>query len=300
MNCSRCQAELPISATHCPHCGLPVRQGQAVAFSYLPAGAPPWPTTVPQKLPFLPESADVQPAQGARTSQITKPSRSLRSVLIAVAVIVLVPILGSAFTLGMLYMKGDFPPSAKPTPRSSIPARTATPQPSQAQGDVLPTPTSFRKESVSDLNLSLQYPSDWQAEAPSKSTNGITVSIHPPQQQIPVDFQAERFADTLTASIKGPDDVNQNFISGVTSQYSGTNLQIVTPSDPQPTIGGTKWSEQDATFTTSNGAKIHIITFTVLHNKAYYNILVLTNNAIHAEAMKKYIQPMLDSLQFLS
>src|SRR5579883_896807 len=53
MQCSRCLTELPDATTYCSNCGSFLRSdptGASTVFSYLPAGAPPWPTTVPQNL----------------------------------------------------------------------------------------------------------------------------------------------------------------------------------------------------------------------------------------------------------
>ncbi len=110
MTCSHCQAELPDSATTCHQCGTATQQGQPTTFSYLPVGTPPWPTTVPARLPYGLESPSVAPVTSATTSQTGKPRRSARSVLLAIAVLVLIPILGSAFTLPILYLYGDLFP----------------------------------------------------------------------------------------------------------------------------------------------------------------------------------------------
>jgi hypothetical protein len=106
MTCSHCQAELPDSAATCPQCGTATQQGQPTTFSYLPAGTPPWPTTVPARLPHTLESPTAT-AGSVSSSKTEKPKRSLRSILLAVAILVLIPIIGSAFTLTNLYLSGD-------------------------------------------------------------------------------------------------------------------------------------------------------------------------------------------------
>src|SRR5690348_11959796 len=126
MTCSHCQAELPDSATTCPQCGTAIQQSQPTTFSYLPAGTPPWPMTVPARLPHGLESPSATPVASASAGRTGKTRRSARSVLLAIAVLVLVPILGSAFTLTNLYLNGDLFPShakakattsqARPTP----------------------------------------------------------------------------------------------------------------------------------------------------------------------------------------
>src|SRR5437660_10361622 len=63
MNCPRCSAELPDSALSCPRCGFQVRP---TSFSYVSAGSPPWPTTVPQSLSYV-------TGTGSQTTQTAKP-----------------------------------------------------------------------------------------------------------------------------------------------------------------------------------------------------------------------------------
>jgi len=62
MFCPRCNTELSDSASICSQCGSPVSAGpttsspserpQASTFSYLPAGAPQWPTTATLNIPY--------------------------------------------------------------------------------------------------------------------------------------------------------------------------------------------------------------------------------------------------------
>src|SRR5579884_54930 len=152
MQCSQCKTELPDSVTICPSCGTANEQpSQPVTFSYLPAGTPPWPMTVPQRPSHTPTLAPAIPANLSK-SQETKPARSLRSILVAVAVLVLVPIIGVAFTLTNLYFSGDLSPepaAAHKTLTSQAPIQStpqATPS-SAAQSNVLPAPSSFKKAS---------------------------------------------------------------------------------------------------------------------------------------------------------
>src|SRR5437899_10286095 len=64
MNCPRCNTELPDSATYCVRCGAPI---QSARFSYLPAGAPSWPTRTPQNLSLEQQTNTVEslPADGS-------------------------------------------------------------------------------------------------------------------------------------------------------------------------------------------------------------------------------------------
>src|SRR5579883_1399352 len=107
MKCSRCDAELPETATFCPDCGAPIRQERPLMFSYLPAGAPPWPTTIPQH--FARPQEDTLSSQYEQKKGRTRPKRSAASIAAIAAFIVLVPLLGAAATLGILYLNHEFP-----------------------------------------------------------------------------------------------------------------------------------------------------------------------------------------------
>lgn len=299
MQCSQCQTELPDSATICPRCGTANEQpNQPVMFSYLPAGTPPWPITVPQRPSYA--SAPAAPASFSK-SQETKPRRSLRSILLAVAVLVLVPIFGVAFTLTNLYFNGDLFPrhaAAHKVQTSQAPAQS-TPQvtaSATAQSNVLPAPAAFKKTSNTDVNMSLKYPSDWQLQ-PSNDTNSHSIGLTP-SQQIPIKIIIARFSDSFSASITSPDEVNQGITSEV--EQGTTNVQTIKPANPQPTIGGVQWQQTEGAYTDSNGNRVHIASITVQRNKIYYNILVLSLDQVYTEATQKYIQPILNSVQFLS
>jgi len=58
--------------------------------------------------------------------------------------------------------------------------------------------------------------------------------------------------------------------------------------------------ELDATFTNSSSVKIDLATISVEHNKAYYNIAILSPDLYYSEAMQKYIQHMFTTFKFLS
>jgi hypothetical protein len=301
MTCSHCQAELPDSATTCHQCGTATQQGQPTTFSYLPAGTPPWPTTVPARLPYGLESPSVAPVASATTSQTGKPRRSARSVLLAIAVLVLIPILGSAFTLTNLYLNGDlFPSHAKAKATTSqvrpTPATQQTPGTAQ-QANQLPVPTSFSKSSDKDLNLSLQYPSDWQEGPMDKSGGTVTTGFHP-AQQLGIVFVVERIIDS--SQVQSADALNQVIISSAGSQLGATKAQPVSSAETQPTISGTKWTEMDVILSNAQGGENYFASISVLHNKSYYNLAFVLPTTAHDEAMQKYIQPMLDSVQFLS
>ena len=309
MKCSRCDAELPETATFCPDCGAPIRQERPLTFSYLPAGAPPWPTTIPQHIARPQE--DALSSRYERKRGPARPKRSAASILAIAAFIVLVPLLGAAATPGILYLNHEFPASAARTP-ANVSTRTTpgtastpgtgaatTPVPS-TKGGQLPTPTSFKKTKDANLNVSLQYPSDWVTEGPQKLSDGSTsVGIHP-SQQIPIEFVFIRFSNSASSSITTPQQANQANIQTVGSSFNAQDLRDVPPANAQPMIGGTKWVEEDVTFLDANGDKFHVSTISVKHENTYYSIIFLVPDVYFTEAMQKYIQPMLNSLQFLS
>jgi hypothetical protein len=223
----------------------------------------------------------------------------------ASVLILLIPLLlGVGGTLGVLAGQGRFSPHpAKATTKSvTVTPAQATPAPTtSAQGSQLPTPTSFKTTTVKDVNIALQYPSDWVQDAEQKSTDGTSLGIHPPtQQQTGISFFVMRFSDSTSATITSPDEINQGNMQGFSTSSGVNNFQAATASSTAPTIGGTNWAEQDATFTNSNSVKIDLMSMSVEHNKVYYNIVVFAPDAYYTEAMQKYIQPMFTSFKFLS
>lgn len=302
MNCSRCAAELPNSATFCPSCGATTTQGLLPAFSYLPPGTPPWPSTALHKLAQNTDEAAVKVKPEDKTPK--KPRPSAKSVLLSIALIILTPLLGIGITMGVLYSQGSFPASAgstkvHPVQVQNTPAATADTLTPSAQADQLPTPTAFKKATSPDVNISLQYPDDWIADAPQSSTEGVIVAIHP-QEKIGISFYVIKMSDSTSSQVQTADDLNQANLAGIGSSQDVHDLQSVPSPNGQPTIAGTQWVQKDAVFTNSSGLKIHIITISAQHNNGYYNIVVFTPDMYYSEAMRKYINPMLSSVQFLS
>jgi hypothetical protein len=285
--------------TTCPSCGTSNQQGQPLTFSYLPAGTPPWPTAVPARLPYAPEPVAAAPVNFAQ-KQPEKPGRSLRNVLLAVVVLVFVPIFGVAFTLGNLYFNGDLSPKPAAAHKvvTSQGQTQTTPTPATTQGNPLPAPSSFSTASDKDLNLSLQYPSNWQ-KLPIDKSNSTVTAVFQPTQKLGIILIVERYLDTT--QIQSPDALNQDNISSAGSQLGATNAQPVASANTQPTISGTKWTETDVILSdSSSGSQYYFASISVLHNKSYYNIAFLVPPTKHDEAMQKYIQHMLDTMQFLS
>ena len=60
------------------------------------------------------------------------------------------------------------------------------------------------------------------------------------------------------------------------------------------------WDEQDSTFSTTQGLLYHLVSIAVQHNQLYYDILYYAPTVVYNEAVQKYFQPMLDSVQFQS
>jgi len=310
MKCPQCNAELPESATYCHSCGSAVRPA---TFSYLPPGTPAWPTTIPQK-PSTIAGTSAQTAQQKEKESISstkplsdRPKRSARTVLMITALFILVPLVGIGATLGMLWFNGELPiktvnaslsgppPSAKQTPTSNASTPTA-----QAQTNRLPTPSSFQTTTVAAVGVTLKYPKEWIKDVPqSTSDNSIILSFHP-QQASGIVLYVERFSSSTSAKLTSTNDVNQGILSAFQSTQGVNNLRPVSPPNPQLTIGGVQWDEQDATFSTNSGLQYHLTTIAVQYKQIYYDILYYAPAVVYNEAMQKYFQPMLNSLQFKS
>lgn len=310
MNCPQCNTSLPDSATFCYKCGTSTR---STAFSYLPEGTPAWPATAPQS-PFYTPGAPGQvvaqngePAAASFKAASTKQRRSPRSILLLVALIVLTPVIGILATLGTLWMNGAIPiktvttsvhvpPVSQPTP-ASTPAPGLTPT---TQSNQLPTPSSFQTANSTALGISLKYPSDWVADAPQTNTAGnVSVAFHP-QQQLPVNLSVGRLSPTNSSSVPNTGVVNQANLEGFGTDSSLKNMQILTNTPQHPTIGGTVWDEQDASYVTSSGAAVHAVSISVKHNNIYFNIFYFAPSSVYDEAVQKYYSQMLSSFQFLS
>lgn len=297
MNCSRCGTSLPDSVTFCPTCGSPTRT-ELSTFSYLPPGAPPWPTTIPREFPYKGGTASsVAEPTGIKIE--IKPRRSLRSILMIAAILLLTPIIGAAITLGNLYANGQFSTSNVPQASIHLPKSQNTSTP-PAQGDQLPTPTSFQQSvGAPKVGISLKYPANWVEETPQLSSTAGLLRLHP-QQQLGILFIIGRFSADTSANINSPDDVNQGNLQAFSNQSGVHNFQVLQNSAAQRQMGGTTWSEQDASYQDNNGNAMHFTTISVQHKKLYYTILLLIPGVYYDEAMRKYIQPMFDSLQFLA
>lgn len=306
MNCSRCNTTLPDLATFCPTCGSSTRT-ELPTFSYLPPGTPPWPISIPQELSYKSKVAP-SGAEPVGTKVEIKPRRSLRSVLVIAAVLLLTPLIGAGITIGNLYTSGQLlsnsgtQPAIRLPQSQNTPSAQGTPVPqgtAVTQGNRLPTPTSFQQSvGAPKVGVSLKYPANWVEDAPQLSSTTSFLRLHP-QQQLGIQFIIGRFTIDATQGINNADDVNQANLQGFSNQSGVHNFQILQNSVAQRTIGGTTWPEQDASYQDNNGNTMHFATISVQHKKLYYTILLLIPDIYYDEAMQKYIQPMLDSLQFV-
>ena len=300
MRCTRCETEFADSATICPQCGTPTYQGIATTFSYLPPGTPPWPSTIPQRL-------SQQPPQAAPVALPKRSSKGgARNFLIALAIIILTPLIGAGITLLSLYSQGQFPtahashvhvtaPQAQSTSAATPTAQSST------QQNTLPTPPSFKKTSSTDLNVSLQYPSNWQLGAVQKDTDGNNSITIQSTQYVPMVFQIYRFSLSTTAQFSSADTVDQAALANIQQNLQGTSAsQAATSTNSQPTIGGIQWTQEEVVLADSSGTKYHIVVSAVMHNKVYYAIIASAPDTYYSDALQKYIQPMYNSFQFLS
>ena len=220
-----------------------------------------------------------------------------------VGVLLLSALVGGGASLGILWTNGALFPNATaqtavrvtvPTPSAS-PAASGTPT---QQTNQLPTPTSFQTLKITGLGISVKSPSDWQQIGPqATSSNDLEVALVPPQQ-IGIAMFIKRISASNSASLASPTAANQQNITEF-SNVSGVN-NLHPSATSQPTIAGVSWNEQDASFTSDQGDKYHYSTIAVRHNKLYYTISFYIPDVYHDEAVQKYIQPILNSFQFLS
>jgi hypothetical protein len=316
MKCLECGADLLDSATFCPRCGTPT--STTTSFSYLPAGTPPWPATVPQGTSST-ATAVKDPAQAVtsvRSVAEAKSRRSVGSIITAFLLLILSVVIGVGATLAILTATGSLGstttaprqvihlPTPIPTTTAAATGTTATGTPAAsptagAQGNLLPLPSFFIVVKIAEIGVSMKYPSNWIKDQPLTSPNYTFINIHP-QQQIGLGFGIQRFSASASAQIKSVDDLNRNILQPGPNDTSLHNYKQIQPANPTPTIGGIQWTEQDATFTNSQGILFHNVSISVRHNNLYYNINYLAPDAVYAEAMQKYYSQMLSSFQFTS
>ncbi|HYT33513.1 MAG TPA: hypothetical protein VEL69_00640 [Ktedonobacteraceae bacterium] len=282
-----------------------------MTFSYLPPGTPAWPATVPPMPLAVAAAQTATEMEGERRLAATKPlsarpKRSARSVLVITALFILVPLVAIGATLGTLWYNGEIPvktvnaslilPTQPPqTPTTSSALTPTTP----AQTNQLPTPSSYQTTTIPEVGIALKYPIEWVKDAPQTTTNSVVFAFHP-QQKNGILIYIERFTAATSAKITSTNDVNQGNLTAFQSLQGVTNFHAITPAAAQISIGGVNWDEQDATFSTTQGLLYHLVSIAVQHNQLYYDILYYAPTVVYNEAVQKYFQPMLDSVQFQS
>ncbi len=304
MTCPQCGNNLPDSATFCPKCGSTFRP---VAFSYLPAGAPAWPTSPPSRPLYATATASSAENELRSVSpSVAKPRRSTGSILIMLALFILTPLIGIGATLGVLWANGQIgggavhasvhvPAVSQQTPTANTPTPAGT---SSAQGNQLPTPTAFQTATSPQLGITVKYPSDWVQEAPQTTSAGNTSVLFHPQQQLPVEVSIGRLSAQNSSNVPSASVVNQVNIQGFGSNQNLKNPQNLTDTPQHSMIGGVSWDQQDTTFLTDNGDLIHVVSLSVKYKNLYYNILYFAPGSVYDEAMQKYFKPMFDSFRF--
>lgn len=262
-------------------------------FSYLPDGTPPWPTSVPAKT----SSATLTET---RTLQVDAPpvpkKRSLRSLLPTIALLILTPIIGVGITLGILFANGQFSPS--PAVQAPVNVNAQSPTPTPAAQATVTTPKSFQQGSNKEMNISYQYPSDWQVDPVSKNTGSTSIDFHS-SSQYNIYVYIIRFTEATSANYSTNNAVNDANLQSLVAQ--GLDVQPLQTDTPKQQIGGISWDQEEGYFIdASNNSKIHVTTMAAKHGKEYYTIVLLMPDMIYKSALAQDVMPMLNGLKFLS
>ena len=308
MNCPRCNTELPDSAIFCVQCGSTIRPA---SFSYLPTGVPAWPVE-PLKSTQYRNGGPSEPAQfvvqheasSVVSSSAASPKKTKLGIPAIIGLFIVSILIGGGLTFGILYANGQrlsfgpqptLKPLQLPTRSASSTPVSQTPTP---QGNQLPTPTAFQAANSKDLGISLQFPSDWVQDPAQKTASGNTsVNFHP-QQSLPVSMFIAKLSSSVSAQVTDTNEVNQANIQGFGSNNNLLNFKALTNTPKHRMIGGINWDEQDATYNTSSGLLIHVVSISVKRNTLYYNILYYAPESVYAEAFQKYYSQMLNSFKF--
>ncbi|GAC1669018.1 MAG: hypothetical protein NVS9B9_28500 [Ktedonobacteraceae bacterium] len=276
---------------------------------YLPAGAPPWPTTVLQR-PARTTTGSLDTVAGKIAG---RKSRSARRVFIVLGLIALTLLVGVGLTYGILYFDGqiaaDRPSTSHPvtiakvTPQSTTGASSSTPATSG-----LPAPTSFSVMSSNhqkSIGVLVKYPSDWIEEPPAQpAQDGTSVAVFHPQQQLGIAVYVGKFS-VVGSGVTTTTALNQRLISTIysggssTGTSGNTNLQAVPSTTPRRTIAGEQWDEQDATFSDTNSVLMRIASITIRHGSFFYSFIFQAPDMYYSDVSMKYIPPMLNSFKFL-
>ncbi len=272
---------------------------------YLPAGAPPWPTTVLQRQ-SLPTSNALTTPDGKIAQR--KPG-TVRGVFTVLGVIVLTLLVGVGLTYGVLFLNGQLATNAHTARPVTIAKATAQPtggtNSSTPTTSSLPTPTSFatmRSDHQKSIGVLVKYPSDWVEEPSTPPTSsGTVVAVFHPQQALGIAVYVGKFS-VSASGVSTTAALNQGLITTIYGGNGGsgnTNLQV-SPTPSQRTIANEQWDEQDATFSDANGNLMHIASITVKHSTFFYSFIYQTPDVYYNDVLQKYVPPMLNSFKFLS
>lgn len=302
MTCPQCHTQLSEVAAFCFRCGAPI--SQPFTFTYLPAGAPPWPTAQ-AALAYLANTSDkpMQPLPQP-TAFALRFFRTASHLLALLGLFLLALTLGAGLTLGLLWANGSL---SRLNPRTipRVPAVlgvtatsvTGTATPTTIPPNQAPTPTSFQALAIPELSIQLQYPTAWTKDALQVSSSSSLLSVHP-QQNLDIFIALERYSTAASASFSSTTAVNQANLTSITTLQNLRNMQIIQSNTTQLTIGGALWDERDATFINSSGILLHATSLAVQHNNLYYAILFFAPDSSYNAALQAYFQPMFNSFQF--
>jgi len=107
-----------------------------------------------------------------------------------------------------------------------------------------------------------------------------------------------KLSSNVSAQVTDTNEVNQANIQGFGSNNNLQNFTALTNTPKHRMIGGINWDEQDATYSTSSGLLIHVVSISVKRNTLYYNILYYAPASVYDEAFQKYYSQMLNSFKF--
>src|SRR5207245_9062938 len=141
---------------------------------------------------------------------------------------------------------------------------------------------------IKNKRIQLNVPSD-RIQHPSQTTAYVnaSVSFHP-QQNHPVSKFVAKLSSRVSAQVTDTNEVNQANIQGFGSNNNLLNFTALTNTPQHRLIGGINWDEQDATYNTSNGLLIHVVSISVKRNAIYYNILYFAPSSVYNKAFQKY------------
>jgi hypothetical protein len=311
MTCTQCKADLPEFATSCPNCGTAVPAVARYAHSYLPAGTPSWPSASQDfhgaALPAAALQAIVMPSAAESPPAKERPRRAGRMLSIIV-LLLLSCVLGAGVSLAILWSNGALAPKATSRsvhlPSNSNSSSSAvTPVVTQTSGSSLPTPSSFKPMSSANsqsLGLTMDVPGDWQeGQLNTNSVGTKSLQLQPPQSvSSPLGLAIIQLPTDANTVFTGASDVNQTLVQNFGQANQLGTPKVLTNTPSQRTIGGVSWTEEDATFALNNNGSLHVVTITVNHDDHYYTLQFFASGDVFDEAMQKYYNPMLESLQF--